>query len=214
MLRNTLVLRPLQVACMHQLFSRPLSTSLATRRLSRRLSLGLTALALTALSACSSVRDKLPSVGSMITPYKIDIVQGNVVTREQAQALRPGMAREQVRDLLGSPLLTSVFHADRWDYVFTFRRQGQPTQSRRLTVFFKDAALERFESDDLPSEAEFVASLDSTRKADKVPPLEATEAQLKAFEASNAAASKASTPPPAVAPATSYPPLEAPGAAK
>jgi outer membrane protein assembly factor BamE len=208
------VLRPLQVACMHQLFSRPLPTFPAARHPARRLPLGLATLALTALSACSSVSDKLPSVGSVVTPYKIDIVQGNVVTREQAQALRPGMAREQVRDLLGSPLLTSVFHADRWDYVFTFRRQGQPTQSRRLTVFFKDSALERFESDELPSEAEFVASLDSNRKPGKVPPLEATEAQLKAFEASNAAASQASTKPPAVAPATSYPPLEAAGAVK
>ena len=214
LLRNTPVLRPLQVACMHQLFSRPLPLFPATRRLARPLPLGLAVLALTALSACSSVRDKLPSVGSVVTPYKIDIVQGNVVTREQAQALRPGMAREQVRDLLGSPLLTSVFHADRWDYVFTFRRQGQPTQSRRLTVFFKDAALERFESDELPSEAEFVPSLDSSRKPGKLPPLEATEAQLKAFEASNAVASEASTTPPAVAPATSYPPLEAPGEAK
>ena len=166
-----------------------------------------------ALSACSTVSDKLPSVDSIVTPYRIDIVQGNVVTREQAQALRPGMAREQVRDLLGSPLVTSVFHADRWDYVFTFRRQGQATQRRRLTVFFKDAVLERFESDELPSESEFVASLDSTRKPGKVPKLEATEAQLKAFAmGSKNAADKAAEPAPV--PAQSYPPLEASGAAQ
>jgi outer membrane protein assembly factor BamE len=182
--------------------------------LARRLATWLTVGAALGLTACSSVSSKLPSIGSVVTPYKIDIVQGNVVTREQAQALRPGMARDQVRDLLGSPLLTSVFHADRWDYVFTFRRQGLPTQSRRLTVFFKDSVLERFESDELPSEAEFVASLDSTRKAGKVPALEATEAQLKAFAASNAANAVKGSPPSAAVPATSYPPLEAPEAAK
>lgn len=181
----------------------------------RRVAQGLTVLALAGLSACSSFSSKMPGIESVITPYKIDIVQGNVVTREQSEALRPGMARDQVRDLLGSPLLTSVFHGDRWDYVFTFRRQGQPTQSRRLTVYFKDGVLERFDADPLPSEAEFVASLDSSRKVTKAPVLEATDAQLKAFAASNADKADKAAPPTAVsAPATSYPPLETPGAGR
>lgn len=168
-----------------------------------------------ALSACGSVGDKLPSVGGLVTPYKIDILQGNVVTREQAQALQPGMSRSQVRDLLGSPLLTSVFHADRWDYVFTFRRQGQSPQQRKVALFFKGDVLERFEADELPSEADFVASLDVRRKSDKVPVLKATEEQLKKFQENNPE-SKSDTAPaaPTAAPATSYPPLETPGASR
>lgn len=169
-----------------------------------------------ALTACSSVSSKLPAIDTVVSPYKIDIVQGNVVTREQSEALRTGMARDQVRDMLGSPLLTSVFHADRWDYVFTFRRQGQDIQTRRLTVFFKDGVLERFENDELPSEQEFVASLDASHKGDKAPPLQATEAQLNAFAASNAAnaAGSSSTQAP-IAPATAnFPPLEAPSETK
>lgn len=167
--------------------------------------LALAMAACLALGACSSV-------AGLATPYKIDVLQGNVVTREQAQALQPGMARDQVRGVLGSSLLTSVFHADRWDYVFTFRRQGQAPQQRRLTVFFKGDVMERIESDELPSETEFVSSLDSRRKAEKVPPLEATEAQLKAFQARNAGA--VPTPAPAVpaTPTTAYPPLEPAGA--
>jgi len=161
------------------------------------------------LPGCSSVRERLPnmpSIGSLVTPYKIDIQQGNVVTREQAQALKPGMPRAQVRDILGSPLLTSVFHGDRWDYVFTFRRQGQPLQERKLTVFFKGEAMDRVESDELPTEAEFVASLDTKRKFEKALPLEATDAQLKAFQERNKASSPAPTPP---VPATAnFPPLE------
>ncbi len=157
-------------------------------------------MAVASLSACSYV----PTI---VTPYKIDIVQGNVVTREQAQALKPGMTRAQVRDILGSPLLASVFHADRWDYVFTFRRQGQAPQERKLTLFFKGETLERFEGDDLPSEMEFVASLDARRKFGKVPPLEATDAQLKTFQDKNTPLTPEPTPP-APSADTVYPPLE------
>lgn len=159
--------------------------------------------ALLALGGCSSV-------ASWVTPYKIDILQGNVITREQVDALKPGMPREQVRDIMGSPLLASVFHADRWDYVFTLQRQGKEPQRRRVTVYFKDGVLERHEADELPTEAEFVASMDARRdKPDKPPVLEATEQQLKDFAERN----KPQAPPlPAsAAPApstTSFPPLE------
>jgi outer membrane protein assembly factor BamE len=167
-------------------------------------------LAVTALSACSSIGNRMPT---LITPYKIDIVQGNVVTREQVQVLKAGMDRAEVRDILGSPLLTSVFHAERWDYVFTFKRQGLEPQQRKLTLFFKGDVLDRFEGDELPSESEFVASLDTRRKFGKVPPLQATEAQLKTFQEKNADAPTAPTPPAAPID-TNYPPLESPGAAR
>ena len=178
------------------------------QRLRRPVALLCAVASLVALTACSSVTSRLPSV---VTPYKIDILQGNVVTREQAAALQTGMSRDQVRDVLGSPLLASVFHADRWDYVFTFRRQGQTPQQRRLTAFFKADVLERFEADELPSEAEFVASLDAGRKFGKVPSLQATEAQLKAFDDRNKTTAPVEPAAPAAAPATSYPPLETPG---
>jgi outer membrane protein assembly factor BamE len=149
------------------------------------------------------------SGGGLITPYRMDVLQGNVVTREQVQVLQVGMGREQVRNVLGTPLLASVFHAQRWDYVFTFQRQGQEPQQRRVSVFFKDDALERVEADALPSEAEFVASLDKRRRGEKVPVLEATPEQIKAFQAQGK--TPAVVPMPAAtttAPSTSYPPLE------
>jgi outer membrane protein assembly factor BamE len=177
-----------------------------------RLQLLPVVLASLALGACSSMGDGLSSVGGLVSPYKIDILQGNVVTKEQAQALQPGLPREQVRGLLGSPLLASVFHADRWDYVFSFKRQGQPLQQRRLTVFFKGDTVDRVESDELPSESEFVSSLDSRRKTDKLPAQEATEEQLKAFQSRNEASSPAPVPQPG--PATTYPPLETPGSGR
>jgi outer membrane protein assembly factor BamE len=158
------------------------------------------------LVACGSFDSASNRIAGIVTPYKMDIVQGNFVSREQAAAIKPGMSRSQVRDILGTPLLTSIFHADRWDYVFTFRRQGAQPQSRRVTVFFKADLLERVEADALPSEAEFVASLDSGRKSGKVPVLELPAESLPP------AVPPSQTLAPALAPPqpTSYPPLEPP----
>jgi len=142
-----------------------------------------------------------------VTPYKVEVVQGNFVSKEQVEAVKPGMSRQQVRDILGTPLVTSVFHASRWDYVFTLKRQGVPAQERKLAIFFNGDVLERVEGDAMPSEAEFVATLDNKRKNAKVPPLEASEEALKRFAPDKPAAPVA----PAAAlppPAASYPPLE------
>ena len=121
--------------------------------------------AVAALAGCSSLQPQADRLLGVITPYRIDIMQGNVVTKELAEMVKPGMTREQVRDLLGSPLLASAFHADRWDYVFTLRRQGVEPQRRSVVAFFKDGKLERLEAPDLPSEREFVGSVrpDSAR---------------------------------------------------
>ena len=172
----------------------------------RRLRIFLTAAGCAALSACGTVDGLSYRVASSITPYRIEVVQGNFVSREQVEALHPGMSRQQVREVLGTSLLTSVFHADRWDYVFTLRRQGVEPQARHLTVFFKNNVMERYEGDTMPSEAEFVATLDKPTNK-KVPELEASEAALSKYPAAPASPAPATSEP---APAASYPPLEAP----
>lgn len=174
-----------------------------TAALLRPLRTGLLLLATGLLLACSTVDSASNRVVSMVTPYRMDIVQGNFVSREQVAALRPGMGRLQVRDILGTPLVTSLFHADRWDYVFTFRRTGVEPQLRKVTVFFKGETLDRVQADALPSEAEFVASLDSGRRLGKVPVLELPADSLPPPPRPAAA-------PAAVVPAapSSYPPLE------
>ena len=120
----------------------------------------------------------------VITPYRIEIVQGNVITKEQAALVKPGLTRAQTRDVLGSPLLTDPFHADRWDYVFTIKRQGAAPQLRRVIVLFKDDVLASMDSGgDLPSERDFVNSIDTFRARREAPPLSLTEAQLEALPA-------------------------------
>jgi outer membrane protein assembly factor BamE len=104
-----------------------------------------------ALAGCESVRQWTPT---LLQSYRPDVQQGNVVTKEMADQLAPGMTRDQVRFLLGTPALVSVFHQDRWDYVYLLRRgTGSEVQSRRLTVHFKDGRVERFEADQMPPEA-------------------------------------------------------------
>jgi len=159
------------------------------------------------LAACGSFDSASNSVVGLVTPYRMDVVQGNFVSKEQAAALKPGISRAQVRDILGTPLLTSVFHADRWDYVFTFKRQGAQSQLRKLTVFFKGDELQRVDADAMPSEAEFVASLDSGRRFGNVPVLELSEESLKQLPAAAKKPDSKTLPP---LPA-SYPPLEAAG---
>lgn len=156
------------------------------------------------LAGCAGFNSSTSRLAGIVTPYRIDVVQGNFVSSEQVALLKTGMDRQQVRDLLGTPLLQSVFHSDRWDYVFTFQRKGEEPQQRKVTVFFKESLLERFEADTLPSEAEFVASLSKGRKTAAAPVLEASEEALKKFPA----AAKAPEPRPLPPLPASYPPLE------
>lgn len=175
----------------------------------------------TAGSKSSGVTGRLFKPTEWISPYKPDVIQGNFISREQVQQLRPGMSRNDVRNVLGTPLVASIFHADRWDYVFTIQRQGVPAQAYRLAVFFKGDALERSEGDNMPAEADFIARLDKRRDLGKVPQLEATPEQIEAARKNAAASARTpagsanpsvpstpSAPANATAGATPYPPLE------
>ncbi len=162
------------------------------------------------LGACSGITERSRNALSSLTPYKVEVVQGNFVSKEQVEALKPGMSRQQVRELLGTSLLADVFHGNRWDYVFTIRRQGVEPQERRLTVYFNGELLDHFEGDTMPSEQEFVAALDGRKRGGKVPPLEASEDDLKKFKpASDDKADTAASSPTLPPLPAAYPPLEA-----
>jgi outer membrane protein assembly factor BamE len=90
------------------------------------------------------------SVVNFLTPYKLDIPQGNEVTANQVALLREGMTRAQVRFVLGTPLLTDPFHKDRWDYIYRDSRAGVVRESRDFAVFFNDNSLVRWEGNYLP----------------------------------------------------------------
>lgn len=158
------------------------------------------------LGGCASSLQSTDDFLGVITPYRIDIVQGNVVTQEQLALLKPGMSRIQVRDILGTPLLTDAFHADRWDYIFTIRRPGTEAQRRSVVVRFEGQAMTSVEAPALPSERDFVASISRSTAVRTPPPLELSEEQRKALPVPPKPAAPAAEPTGAV---RSYPPLEA-----
>ena len=155
------------------------------------------------LSACSVPR--LTGVADAVL-YIPEVVQGNFVSREQKEFLKPGMSRLQVKEVLGTPLVSSVFHEDRWDYVFTIRRQGVPPQNFSLSVWFKGDLLDRITGDELPSETEFVTKLVAQKAGLKVPVLEAKDEDLRKFPAPVRKAEPVAAP--AAPLPASYPPLE------
>jgi outer membrane protein assembly factor BamE len=90
---------------------------------------------------------QLPELPAVISPYQIDIQQGNVVTQEMVAKLKPGMTRAQVRFVLGSPLIVDPFRTDRWDYVYMLQKQGKPVERRNITALFDNDKLVRIEGD-------------------------------------------------------------------
>ncbi|MCZ6830958.1 MAG: outer membrane protein assembly factor BamE [Gammaproteobacteria bacterium] len=103
-------------------------------------------LVLTVLSACGGVG--FPGV------YRIDVEQGNIITQEMVDQLKPGMNRSQVRFILGTPLVEDSFHQNRWDYIYIVRNGNTIKQSKRLSVFFDGNELSHFTGTFVPSEGE------------------------------------------------------------
>lgn len=103
------------------------------------------------IGGCS--KDKIPGV------YRIDIQQGNEVKQDMINKLKPGMTKNQVAYVMGTPLLIDTFHPDRWDYLYTIHPGNGERSQRRITLFFKDDKLQQIEGDtrivareDLPQE--------------------------------------------------------------
>jgi outer membrane protein assembly factor BamE len=104
------------------------------------------------LASCGSAGLPVPD----IKPYRIEIQQGNFVSQEMVSKLKPGMSKDQVRFVLGTPLITDSFHAERWDYVFRRQRANSDVlEQRKIAVFFEDGKLKRIDGDvrEAPTEA-------------------------------------------------------------
>jgi outer membrane protein assembly factor BamE len=147
----------------------------------------------------------------LVTPYRVEVVQGNVLTKEMVARVKPGMNKAQVRDLLGSPLLTDLFHESRWDYPFTINRQGAAPQKRLVVAEFDGDQLKTLTvPDDLPTENEFVAAVNTFKPRSKKPKLELSESERSALpppkRSVDAAPTAAAEGP---APGRTYPPLDA-----
>ncbi len=111
--------------------------------------ISMIALILICLGGCGAVG--FPGV------YKINIEQGNIITQDMVDELKPGMSRRQVRFILGTPLVEDSFNQDRWDYSYITRNGQDVLAEQQLTVFFEGDSLNRFTGSLIPSDK----SLDS-----------------------------------------------------
>jgi outer membrane protein assembly factor BamE len=101
-------------------------------------------------------KTETPRFLGIFSPYRPDVQQGNFVSQEMMAQLKEGLTRDQVRFLMGTPLLTDIFHADRWDYVFRLQKGNGEILSSRVSIFFKDDRVARFEGGNLPPEKDFL----------------------------------------------------------
>jgi len=131
------------------------------------------------LGACSStankptlVKEKDDLVTRVFNPYRPDLVQGNVISKDLLESIRPGMSKDQVKAILGTPLLNDIFHVNRWDYVFVYRKgDSKDMQQRRVTLTFEGTKLAKIDADNLPNEKDLILEIDAIRndlrKADR-----------------------------------------------
>jgi outer membrane protein assembly factor BamE len=163
----------------------------------------LAAAAVALVAGCSTYDNVTQKIAQSITPYRITVVQGNFVSREAAAQMQVGMSRAQVRQLLGTPLLTDMFHADRWDYLFYFKRGSTSIVQQRdfIVIFTNDRVASWSGGEDLPSNLELLADIDGDKAGKKVHAT-AIAASGASAPAAAAAASGASA---AVAAAASLP---------
>src|SRR5262245_43228560 len=103
----------------------------------RRASFAMVAVVFPLLAACG-----------MFTVYRMEVQQGNYITQEMVSQLKPGMTKDQVRFVLGTPLVTDIFHEHRWDYIYRRQRaNSREVEERRLAVVFEDGKLVRVVGD-------------------------------------------------------------------
>jgi len=107
--------------------------------------------AVSLLAGCASSGFTLPKIPG-IEAHRMEIQQGNYVTQEMIAKLQPGMTRDQVRFVLGTPLVADAFHEGRWDYMFRRQRaNSKEIEQRRIVIFFDDGRLSRIEGDVTPA---------------------------------------------------------------
>jgi outer membrane protein assembly factor BamE len=117
---------------------------------------GLT-MAAAGLTGCGLSSQLVNDPPSWLTPYRVDIGQGNLITQPMVDQLKQGMSRDQVRSILGTPLLVDPFRSNRWDYVFELRKSGKPSENRRFFVEFEGDQLRHWTGDSLPKDLSDIA---------------------------------------------------------
>ena len=89
--------------------------------------------------------------------FKIDVPQGNIITQEMVNQLKPGMNKRQVLFVMGTPMLSDTFHPERWDYIYRVHPGSKPAEQFRVTLYFQDETLAGMDGDLRPMSAQEMA---------------------------------------------------------
>ena len=133
----------------------------------RRLLAAAACAAAVVLAGCQTT--DTPSWWGTSLVYRMDVNQGNYVTQDMVDRLKVGQTRQQVRLALGTPLVQSAFHDNRWDYVYQFRQRGRLVESRQFAVYFVDDKLARWEGDEMPKSVAELNRAAAERRLGKMP---------------------------------------------
>jgi outer membrane protein assembly factor BamE len=104
-----------------------------------------------------------------LRPHKIDIQQGNAITQEMVDKLKPGMTQSQVRFILGTPLVQDPFHPNRWDYFYRYVKGGVVTEERRITAVFEEGKLKGIEGNVVISSQPLIVNMEKKPEPEKKP---------------------------------------------
>jgi outer membrane protein assembly factor BamE len=115
------------------------------------------------LAGCSSWSGTAERAMDHLSPYKVEIQQGNAISQDMMSKLKPGMTPSQVRFVLGTPLLVDPFHNNRWDYVYRVEKGGKLLEQRRVTVIFDNDKLKSIEGD-VVAASQPAATLEGSKK--------------------------------------------------
>ena len=118
------------------------------------------------VAGCAMPKPKMPKISfKMPRVHKVTVQQGNVITQEMIDRLKPGMTREQVAFVMGEPVVRNTFNQDRWDYVYTIEAPGRFEDEKRVTLYFQNGLLSSFAGDYAPSSVQNKPAAQSDRAA-------------------------------------------------
>jgi outer membrane protein assembly factor BamE len=123
----------------------------------RALSICLIVSCLALQSACSV---GLPRV------HRVTVQQGNVITQDMIDRLKPGMTRSQVAFVMGEPVLRHAFNDNRWDYIYTLQIPGYYDEQKRVSLYFENGVLAYFTGDYAPTSAQVEDGEQSTARVE------------------------------------------------
>jgi outer membrane protein assembly factor BamE len=134
----------------------------------RKLLIILTVLTVAVSAGCARNKKqdeyRTPALSKLPFVYRMTVQQGNIISEEMIDQVELGMSKAQVRYVLGTPLLTDMFHANRWDYTYTIKRGHAPMETKRLTLWFQDDQLVSIEGDLRPSPQRAAATAEDGRE--------------------------------------------------